>query len=619
MSAQESFNHNTTGNSASRDVASLSTGTSSPHGHKAHHLEEFGDVDKLVHIEHHETTDQHDDVPAPPISRNDKLAWKGRTLRLKRRLFAKRHLMQYFHDEVLYRTEGNRKVGADELFLDLVIVGSIAALGHELRETFKGWEDIEKFFLLFTAMYSSWRTVVLLWNLFDLRSDLTDKFGIYTVFFSLTGIALGAHGAFDNGIRPYVAVCSFTATAIPAVTILVWSAKEPLLRNPANLVNQLVLTSAVSLLSVIPYLAAAFVDSERTSRILFWIPYAFQTVSIFFTGPFYRWLHRNRAGHTRLAIAIELFVEKYEILTMIVLGESVLSILFEAALHITKEGANVGNLYAAAAGGTAILYSLQTFYVNIDGLIGKGGVHAIRFRGLNGIIWGQIHTLYHLALILFATGLSFALRDIAITPRAESATRAADIDSVVGTRFGQSERWVFSTGWGAALILSAVISALHYGGPRAATKVYRLVSRCLVTVAIMVGMPFANISAGGFLGVFTGVIVVLAIVEFICVQMDRMGYFRSEETVLSISTDFVGNSRDSFGEGEDEDEHDIDYEDESDPICDLGEEAAAKVRLDRALQTRLRRRHCNRLVLVDSTARNENVAPSLEVNDSGKV
>lgn len=576
-----------------------------------HHVEEFGEVERLVHIEHIQSADQLDDEPAPRISRKDKVAVRNRMHRLRRRLFAERHLMQYFHNDTLYRTEGNRKVGPDELFLDLVIVGGVAALGHELRETFAGWLDVEKFFLLFNALYSSWRAVIFLWNLFDLRSDLTDKFGIYLVFFSLTGIALGAHGAFDDGIRPYVAACAFAATAVPALSMLWWAVKEPLLKNPANIVNQVVLTSTVSLVSVIPYFAAAFVSTPRATRILFWVPYFIQTIFIFITGSFYRWIHRNRPGHTRLALAIELFVEKFETLTMIVLGESVLGLLFEAALLITKEGTRVGALYAGAAGATAMLYALQTLYVNVDGQVGKGGTHAIRYRGLYGILWGQLHTWYHMALILFATGLGFAMRDIAIPPETGAVSKLI-IDTIVraegkvseeGPGFGIKQRWVFSAGWGAAIIFSAVLGALHQGGPRAATKPYRLITRCVVAAAIMIGMPFASISAGKFLLVYMIVLVVIAIMEYVCVQMDRMGFIRSEATKVSTSSSCVIDSRDSFSEGEGvtEEGEELGEKEAAELVCDLTDDAAAQVFLDKALKKRLCKGHCNRLVAVEQT------------------
>lgn len=506
--------------------------------------------------------------------------------------------MQYFDSDVLYRSAESRKVGPDELFLDLVIVGGVAALGHELRESFKGWPDIEKFFLLFTALYSSWRSIVLLWNLFDVKKDLIDKFGIYSVFLSLTGIALGAHGAFEDGIREYVAAFSFTATAIPSATMFFWSFREKLLRNPKNITNQLSFMALVNILCVVPYLAAAFVSSSRAARALYWTSYGLQTVSIFFTGSFYRFLHRNRPGYTRLAIAIELFVEKYEILTMIVLGESVLGILFETALFITKDDARVGALYGAAAAGTAMLYAFQTYYVNIDGDIARGGRHAIRYKANHGIFWGQLHTWFHMALILFATGLGFAIRDVAIKPTASSrmlnvVMRAEAGDVEPGSvRFGSAERWVFSAGWGAALLLSGIIALLHDGGRRAATKKWRIGVRMIVAIGVMVGMPFTDVSADVFLYVYTAVLIPMVLVEFICVHMDRMGFFKVEDSSLESSDMY--KSSDSFTDDEDDD---TEEEQQS------GGEGMEKTEVENELRRRTIKKGCNRFVVCEAYKR----------------
>lgn len=584
--------------------ATSSSGAATSSTHTPHHVEEFGEVrENIVHLDnvHHSV----EEVPVAPISRKDKLARHERFGRLRDRLFAERHLMQYFYNDTLYRTEGNRKIGPDELFLDLVIVGGIAALGHELRETFSGWLDIEKFILLFCALYTSWRTVIMLWNLFDLRSDLIDKAGIYLVFFSLTGIALGAHGAFSDGVRPYVAISAFAATALPSLTMIIWSLREPLLKNPQNYVNQIVLIGAGGILGVLSYFAAAFVPSERATRILYWVPFVFQFFVTFFTGSLYRFVHRNRPGHTRLAIAIELVTEKYEVLTMIVLGESVLGLLFEGATLVTADGASVSRLYAGAAAGTAMLFGLQTLYVNVDGNIVKGGVHAVRHKALYGIAWSQVHLLYHIALVLFATGLGLSLRDIAFSQNAvgSGAAEAAQflmradtegegsVAEVVAT-FGRKQRWLFSAGWGASIILSGIIGAFHYGGPRAATKPYRLITRFNVVAGIMVGMPHADISAGSFLVVYTVALLVIGTVEYICVQMDHIGFFRSEQTSYTGSYG-LGDSNDDSSEAEGDDEIPRAPED---ALSKESQEAAQSELLAKAFQQRLRKRHCNRLV-----------------------
>jgi len=89
------------------------------------HIEEFGNVSNAVH------------VPKVPESATGK-----QTNRLGKRLFRRHRLQQHFAGETLYRTIGHRKVSTDELFLDLIVVANFAALGHELRVSFQGWNEI---------------------------------------------------------------------------------------------------------------------------------------------------------------------------------------------------------------------------------------------------------------------------------------------------------------------------------------------------------------------------------------------------------------------------------------------------------------------------------------------
>ncbi|KAI0564344.1 Low temperature requirement A protein [Gracilaria domingensis] len=521
------------------------TSSSRASHHHAHHVEEFGEVENIYH---HEVESHHSDAAPPPLRERDRKETRNLKNKAFRTLFDKRHLQQYFYAETLYRSPHTRTVRPDELFFDLVLVGGIAALGHELRENFSSWKDVEKFFLLFSAIYSSWRVIIMMWNFWDIKNDLFEKISIYAVFFCLIGIALGAHGAFQDGIRPYVAICSFLATAIPSAVSYYWASKEPLLRNPHNRFNQLKAVSAVGIISVLPYFAAAFVGSERATRILYWIPLVAQFFSVHLTGSLYRALHRNRPA-TRLAVNIELMVEKYEVLTMIVLGESVIGILFEAGKFVTSEGARLGRLYAVAAATAAMLYSLQTLYINVDSPILKGGQHAIRHNAYYGIAWSQLHTLYHMALILFATGLGISIHDVVLPPKSDAVARWLVRAGEEGAKsaaftFERKQRWLFSVGWGMSMIISAVFSALHKGGPRAASKSYRIAARVTAVLAIMIGLPFTDLRADLYLGVHTAVLVFFGITEFILVHFDRLGFFRSEGS--SKATSLAGESLETF-------------------------------------------------------------------------
>lgn len=543
-------------------VSASASGSAGTGHHQPHHITEFGEVDNLVHIEQdHKHED--DTLPAPHVSRRDSISRKERLNRLRYRLFTSRHIHQYWHGETLYRSSENRVVTPEELFLDLVIVGAIAALGHELRETFLGWKDVEKFFLLFGAVYNSWRSIVFVWNLWGVHGDLVDKVTVYLCFFSLVSIALGAHGAFSPGPRPYVAIASFAASVIPTLLNTFWSYREPLFNSGNDFLNQYIIYTIINILTVTPYFVAAFISNEVVVRVLYWIPLVSSPFGLL-TGMYvYRFLNRNCPNRTRLAVSIELTVEKYDTLTMIVLGESVLGVLFEGSAVVTKSDVRLSNLFGAAAAATAMLYSLETLYVNVDSPIARGGKHALRHNATNGIIWGHLHTPYHMALILLATGIGIALRDIAIVPK-KDATEAihtliragGEVKSGVAA-FQTAQRWLLSVGWGASIILSGLIGSLHFAGPRAATKRYRLLLRCLIVFPIMIGIPFTDLEAEYTLAIYTAVAAFIAVAEYLCVHMDRLGFFRSENSIPSGSTG--ADSKPGFGE--DFDDFDVSSDD----------------------------------------------------------
>lgn len=568
--------------------ASHSGASHGDHEHVAHHVAEFGHVENLIHINSPPRLSEEDALPAPPVTRRDKLAKQHRMSRLRRRCFHERHLHQYWHNETLYRTAANRSITPDELFLDLVIVGGIATLGHELRISFHeyGWQKIEPFFLLFGALYSSWRNLVILWNIWGICSDFIDKLGIYVVFTSLIFIALGAADPFDPKTLPYVAAASFIATATPCLSSIAFALQEPLLKDGGG--RTIYSQSIFFIISASPYFAAIFVRSNIAARILFWIAFALNSVFAISLSFHTRYLvekfQKDGVLVTQVAIAIELMVEKYDVLTMIVLGESVLSILFEGAHFLIEEDVHRGSLFGAVAASTALLYSLQTLYNNVDSPIPRGGKHALRFRKLYGLSWSQLHIPYHASLILLATGLGLALRDIALPPKTDTASEAAyvvlnairaggDSEGIkTEPEFDYKEKWLLAVGWGASVILSGLIGAFHFPGPRAATKRWRFSVRCVIALAIMVGMPFSDLAAGYYLGVFCAVSVFIAVFEYLFVQMDKMGFFRSEATTFSSSTDEVAKEI-SFD--------DIDQEDSSD---DLGDAQGLNLDINRGLE-----------------------------------
>lgn len=184
-------------------------------------------------------------------------------------------------------------------------------VGHELRETFEGWFEVEKFLLLFLGISNVWRAISLYWNMFGAEADVSDKLFVGLEFFLLTMIGIGAHEAFGKCL-PYVAAGTFFGIVVPYFLMALFSYRERLLNCKKNLINHGVFNSALGIASALPYFAAMFVRNERVAKILFWIPVGLQLLTSAVGMHIFRWIHRapEREGKASFAIHIELMIEK---------------------------------------------------------------------------------------------------------------------------------------------------------------------------------------------------------------------------------------------------------------------------------------------------------------------
>lgn len=577
--------------------------------HSAHHLHEFGEIDNVVHIRQPSDASTLDSTaPVAPVSNTTtRHAMRHRINRLMKHLFRERHLKQYMYNGTLFRSPDLRKVSREELFLDLVIVAATAALGHELRSDVVGWAAVEKFILLFFAIYIAWVQVVFLWNLWGVKEDIYEKLGIYASFMAITGIALGSNRAFEDGVRSYVSVSAFVATAVPAVGNVIISHHEPLMHNPNNKFSEANFMFAFRIIPSLCYLSAAFASTESAARHLYWYAIVTNVLSNL-VYIIYSRMHRSIDGLTRMALNIEVLVEKYEVLTMIVLGESVIGLLFEAVEHLGRDGARVAALYLCAVACTLMLYGMQTFYIQVDSLLTRGGVHAVRHNSITGILWNLLHMPYHLFLVLFATGMSISVRDIVVPPTqplsralAEAAGERAE-EALGIPEFSRSARWAFAVGWAGSVVLSAAIASLHKAGPRAATKKARLFTRCALAAVLLAVLPRTDISAGAFQAVFCLVTVCSVLVEFVLVQMDRIGFFTAEyELAESTVTEELDDDDDEIDDLQDGDEMFLDAGDnERSEVGALNSSlyGAAECPISQELRQRVLYNHAARLLPV---------------------
>lgn len=522
----------------------------------ASHIHEFGDTVEVIHVRR--DSEGTVDVGRSKRSLSEQrrlrhgkhLPYRSRVRYFRRSLFRKRKLMQYFYNDVLFRSKERRQLTREELFLDLVLVASIAALGHHLRAHVT-WHSMQTFILLFTAIYSAWRETVLLWNFWGLREDLPAKCSTYLVFVCISGISVAGLDPFSDNLRRYVSLCAFFATFIPVAGHVIWSSMEPLLKVEGNRVNMMWLSAIFTIVGIIPYFIAAFVTSGGTAKALFFAALILQPIGMFSQVSIYHLLHRKVDAHSRVALSINHIVEKLEVMTLIFLGESAISFLAEAGSLVAQSAARVHQIYLCAVFSSGMLYGLQTLYVQVDSAILRGGVHALRYDQYAGLVWGMLHYPYHLSLMLFATGLGIGIRDIVVPPSVQAvhaavSSSAESATAELNSHFSRSVRWCFAIGWAGSLIFSALISATHVGGPRARTRPFRLIARVMIALGVMLGLPFASVNADTFLQIFTGVTVMIAIVEFLLVKADGAALFTGRVRNAVDNGDIEKQSRDDL-------------------------------------------------------------------------
>ncbi|GAB0496387.1 hypothetical protein MMPV_007699 [Pyropia vietnamensis] len=546
---------------------------------------------------------------------------------LASRLARRRWLRQYFDADVLVREMSVRKITNDELFLDLVrrqgggggggssgsgkggavaiLVATIAVLGHELRVAIT-WPAVEKFLLLFAVVWAVWRDAAFLFNTFGSTGDLLEKMFVFLTVLALCGIGVGAHSAFTS-TATWVSACAFFSLFFIAATSALFGFREPRLRAASTpppddaataagrppprrslravlATNFVVASAVVTVLTAVPYLAAAVVGtrSRRAVVVLYWVGALVNQSRASVFPLLYRKVVRRRPGTVMPAVNIEALTEKYGLLTLIVMGESLLAILFEGGTVLTlpSDVIDMGRLYASTLCGVAIAFSFKLLYMDVDNRVFRRGVHAIRWNRKAGIVWSVTHLYFHAALILSATGLGIILRAAAVRPAAATAAAAAATaaataapaaataaageellmtavsragggsggsvsagaggaaggaastaaDTLGSAVISGATRWVFSVGTFGALLLLVVLASTHKSGPRAATRRWRLPARAVIAIAGLLALPLGGdrLDPLVLLCLVAAVVWAATATEFVLIEADRIGWFRSE-------------------------------------------------------------------------------------------
>lgn len=193
------------------------------------------------------------------------------------------------------------------------------------------------------------------------------------------------------------------------------------------------------------------------------------------------------------AINIEHHIERTVSFVIIVFGELVISVVY----HATTATVGLSLVYGRAVLGLVMAFNLAWIYWDVEA--SGTFVHALRRHWFASIAWNQLHWPLCGSLILASAALArLVLLDEAVSP---------------------GHRWYFGGGFGCAMIMLALIGAVHRSlEPRGLTRLSRAIMlsiRAIVGI-VMCCMPLVDpndLSATSFLAVTAGLTTFVVIEE----------------------------------------------------------------------------------------------------------
>jgi low temperature requirement protein LtrA len=366
-----------------------------------------------------------------------------------------------------------------ELFFDLVFVISIAELVHTL-EDYRTPADFLGTAGLFVAVWWAWVGYTVYADRFD-TDDLLHRVLVLAGMLAVIAMALSIHDALHGGSAQF-------AVAFVAVRGIVLLLNARARRHAAQARPLLNLFLTAFSIGVSLWLVSVFVPEP--ARYVLWGV----ALVIELSAP---WVGRRQIA--RAPVHASHLVERFGLFTLIVLGESVISVAQAAAL-VEWTAATV----VAGVGGFLAVASLWWLYFD---RLDEGVVRSV----LRGLVWNYAHLPLLAGLVTVAVGTEFAIREAA-TGRLERSTTLA-------------------LGGGTALYLLATVViglAVRRGSDR---RLWLWLGAAAASLAIGLAWP---------LGLPAGLLVALDLVLIALVAVDSRGRLQAEPGTAADATTGAG-------------------------------------------------------------------------------
>jgi low temperature requirement protein LtrA len=363
--------------------------------------------------------------------------------------------------------QGERHATWLELFFDLVFVISIAEVVHTL-EDYRSLGDLLGTAGLFVAVWWAWVGYTVYADRFD-TDDLPHRALVLAGMLAVIAMALSVHDALHGGSAQF----ALTFVAVRGIVLLLNARARRHAAAARPLLNLYLVAFSIG---ASLWLVSVFVPEP--ARYVLWGV----ALVIELSAP---WVGRHQIA--RAPIHASHLVERFGLFTLIVLGESVISVA-QGAADVDWTAATV----AAAVGGFVAVACLWWLYFD---RIDDGTIRSV----LQGLVWNYAHLPLLAGLVSVAVGTEYA---------------------VIESAAGQLERaTALALGAGTALyLLATVVIGLAV---RRTTDRVRWPALGAAALALAIGLVWP-------LGLPVGLLVVLDLMLVALVAVQSAGRLRAE-------------------------------------------------------------------------------------------
>ncbi|EHK24411.1 uncharacterized protein TRIVIDRAFT_29877 [Trichoderma virens Gv29-8] len=375
------------------------------------------------------------------------------------KLFKRPVIRQWFHQGLLWRASEQTEIMAIELFLDLVYVGIIHSNGEHMAEEATGYELL-RFVITFVMTWRIWTSITLTLSWFE-SDDVVTRLEILFCISCLIGYTTNMTHIFDEdpAHNTYVQLVSFYLAARVFTAIFYGMTAYLLPMIKGIMICQIFGTAIPTAL----WIASIYVDMP--GRLGFIVPALVLDMygHVFFLGLFLYIQGKAPEGiwKKRLssmfefypAISIEHRVERMNAFVSLVLGYSVVAILFQS-----DGGYNINAFLGKAILGLMQAFTFNWIYFDIDA--SNLNLHAIRRSRISAGIWEFAHLMFVMGYIVATSALSRLVLATDV-PDTNPEQLAEPYRDSAEDHFNAGVRFFYCHGLAIALLSMGAISFSH--------------------------------------------------------------------------------------------------------------------------------------------------------------